>query len=61
MLSWRQHPLVLSDGTVMSYETISEAALVAEFLRKELSVERVIQESNSKNTWNDAINKSEVI
>jgi hypothetical protein len=45
----------------MSYETISEAALVAEFLRKELSVERVIQESNSKNTWNDAINKSEVI
>jgi uncharacterized SAM-binding protein YcdF (DUF218 family) len=45
----------------MPYETISEATVAAELLEKEFFIERVIQEPNSRDTWHNAINTSELL
>jgi uncharacterized SAM-binding protein YcdF (DUF218 family) len=50
-----QLPMIVSGGTVMPYETVSEAAMAAELLEKEFFIKRVIQEPNSRDTWQNAI------
>ena len=45
----------------MPYETISEATVAAELLEKEFFIERVIQEPNSRDTWHNALNTSELL
>jgi uncharacterized SAM-binding protein YcdF (DUF218 family) len=49
-------PIIVSGGTVYPYETISEAAISARFLRDELQVDEVWEEGNSRDTWQNAKN-----
>ena len=56
-----QLPIIVSGGTVMPYDTDSEAALAAELLEKEFFIEHVIQEPDSKDTWHNAIYTAELL
>ncbi len=56
-----QLPMVVSGGTVMPFETISEAAMAAELLQNEFLIKRVIQEPNSRDTWQNAIKTSALL
>lgn len=50
-----QLPIVVSGGTVRPYETVSEAAMAAGILEREFFVQRVLQETQSRDTWQNAI------
>jgi uncharacterized SAM-binding protein YcdF (DUF218 family) len=52
-----QLPIIVSGSTVRSYET----AMAAELLEQEFSIKRVLQESNSRDTWQNAIKTSELL
>jgi uncharacterized SAM-binding protein YcdF (DUF218 family) len=51
-----QLPVIVSGGTVYPYETISEAAIGAKFLREEMQVSEVWEEGESRDTWQNARN-----
>ncbi len=47
-------PVIVSGGNVREFERLPEAAMGADFLKKELGVTTVWQEDRSRNTWENA-------
>lgn len=47
-------PVVVSGGNVHPFEHVAEATLGADFLRNEMAVENVWEETRSQNTWENA-------
>jgi uncharacterized SAM-binding protein YcdF (DUF218 family) len=56
-----QLPLIVSGGTVYPYEVDSEALLAAELLQEDFGLTDILQEGQSRDTWQNAQNTARLL